>query len=136
MQVECLRAQVYLQDVGIQAEVIDPIWLSPLDTDTIAESVARTRRLLVVDNGWLCCGASAEIIAAVTERLQGNCEFRVGRLGFAPATCPTSPGLESLYYPNGPSIAGAARNLIEGTETGWLPEERTGLKNIVFKGPF
>src|SRR5918911_3275204 len=38
MQAECLRAHRYLQEVGIRAEVIDPVWLSPLDSDTIAES--------------------------------------------------------------------------------------------------
>src|SRR5262249_60441688 len=72
MQVECLRAQRYLEDVGIRAEVIDPIWLSPLDIDTIAESVERTGRLLVVDTAWTCCGAGAEVIAQGAERLQGG----------------------------------------------------------------
>jgi pyruvate/2-oxoglutarate/acetoin dehydrogenase E1 component len=135
MQVECLRAQAYLKDVGIRAEVIDPIWLSPLDTDTIAASVAKTGALIVVDNGWTCCGASAEIIAQVTERLQGK-HFRTRRMGFAPVTCPTSPGLEDLYYPNGRTIAASARDLVEGTKTGWMPEEKPALKSIVFKGPF
>ena len=45
MQVECLRARRYLEDAGIHAEVIDPIWLSPLDIDTIAASVEKTGRL-------------------------------------------------------------------------------------------
>src|SRR5262249_58908336 len=71
MQVECLRAQLYLQEVGIKAEVIDPIWLSPLDIDTITASVAKTGRLIVIDNTWVTCGAGAEIAAQVTERLQG-----------------------------------------------------------------
>jgi pyruvate/2-oxoglutarate/acetoin dehydrogenase E1 component len=135
MQVECLRAQAYLKEVGMRAEVIDPIWLSPLDTDTIAASVAKTGNLIVVDNGWTCCGASAEIITQVTERLPGK-HFRTRRMGFAPVTCPTSPELEDLYYPNGRTIAAAARDLVEGTKTGWMPEEQAALKSIVFKGPF
>ena len=77
MQLECLRAQRYLEDVGITAEVIDPIWLAPLDIDTIVESVRKTGRLCVVDNGWTTCGASAEIIALVCERLQGTRDIRV-----------------------------------------------------------
>jgi pyruvate/2-oxoglutarate/acetoin dehydrogenase E1 component len=136
MQVECLRAQLYLQEVGIEAEVIDPIWLSPLDTDTIAASVAKTGRLLVVDNGWVTCGAGAEIVSRVIERIQGSRDLRVGRMGFAPVTCPTAPNLEELYYPSGRTIAAAARDLVEGAATGWLPEERPGLQSIVFKGPF
>jgi hypothetical protein len=51
-------------------------------------------------------------------------------------TCPTAPSLEHLYYPNGRTIAATARNLVEGAETGWMPEERPELKNIAFKGPF
>jgi pyruvate/2-oxoglutarate/acetoin dehydrogenase E1 component len=136
MQLECLRARRYLQEVGIEAEVIDPVWLSPLDTETIVASVARTGRLLVVDNGWPCCGAGAEIIAQVSERLQGTREIRVRRLGFAPVTCPTAPNLEALFYPSGPTIAAAARDLVEETETGWVPEQRPDDHSIEFRGPF
>jgi pyruvate/2-oxoglutarate/acetoin dehydrogenase E1 component len=136
MQVECLRAQRYLADVGIDAEVIDPIWLSPLDIDTIAASVEKTGRLVVVDNGWLCCGAGAEIVAQVAERLQGVRDLGLRRLGFAPVTCPTTPVLEELFYPNARTIAAAARDLVEGRATGWLPDERPDLRSVEFKGPF
>jgi pyruvate/2-oxoglutarate/acetoin dehydrogenase E1 component len=136
MQVECLRAREYLQDVGISAEVIDPIWLSPLDTETIVQSTAKTGRLLVVDNGWTCCGAGAEIVARVIETLQEVRDVRVKRLGFAATACPTSPALEDAYYPNSRTIAAAARNLVEEKDTGWLPEERAELRSIAFKGPF
>lgn len=136
MQMECLRAQRYLQDVGIRAEVIDPIWLSPLDIDTIVESAKKTGRLLVVDNGWTTCGASAEIVSQVTERLQGKRALRVHRMGFAPVTCPTAPNLEERFYPNGRTIAAAAHDLVRGTKNEWTPRERPELKDIEFKGPF
>lgn len=136
MQVECLRAQRYLEEVGVRAEVIDPIWLSPLDVDTIAASVRKTGNLCVVDNGWLACGAGAEILAAVTERLQGEREIRVVRIGFAPVTCPTTPVLEQHFYPNAISIATRAYDLIKGSPQRWCPAERSDLKAIEFKGPF
>ena len=136
MQVECLRAQRYLESVGISAEVIDPIWLSPLDVGTIAESVSRTGRLIVVDNGWTTCGASAEIVSAVYEMLQGNLAPKVRRMGFAATPCPTTPSLEDLFYPNARTIAAAALDLVKGGAQGWLPEERADLKSIEFKGPF
>lgn len=136
MQMECLRARHYLAEVGIRAEVIDPIWLSPLDIDTITASVEKTGRLLVVDTGWLCCGASAEIVAQVAERLQGVRDLSLKRLGFAPVTCPTTPALEKLFYPDARTIAAAARDLVEGAATGWVPEERPDLRSIEFKGPF
>lgn len=133
-QVESLRAQQYLQDLGISAEVIDPIWLNPLDLDTIEQSVKKTRRLLVVDNGWTQCGAGAEIVSALTERL--DIPWKAKRMGFAPTPCPTTPSLEQHFYPNGQTIAAAALNLIQGQEQNWLPEQREDLKDIEFKGPF
>ena len=136
MQVECLRAAKYLESIGIQAEVIDPIWLSPLDIETIAESVERTGRLIVVDTAWTNCGAAAEIVAQVAERLQGVRDLRLKRMGFAPTTCPTTPPLEDLFYPNARSIAAAARDLVEDAATGWLPDQRPDLQSIEFKGPF
>ena len=136
MQVECLRARHYLEAVGVSAEVIDPIWLSPLDIATIAESARRTGRLCVVDNGWMTCGASAEIVAAVTERLQGQREIRVLRLGFAPVPCPTTPTLEDRFYPNARTIAAAVFDLVQGGLQHWMPAERPELRSIEFKGPF
>lgn len=136
MQLECMRAQRYLSDVGISAEVIDPIWLSPLDVDTIAQSVEKTKRLCVIDNGWTTCGASAEIICQVVERLQGKCEIQVHRMGFAPVTCPPTPELEDLFYPNALNIASQAYDMVKGTNNAWVPEEREDLKTVDFKGPF
>src|SRR5262245_22887290 len=134
MQTECLAARHYLERIGVQAEVIDPIWLSPLDVDTVVESVEKTGRLLVVDNGWTTCGAGAEVVAHVAERLMGVRDIRVQRLGFAPVTCPTTPSLEHLFYPNARTIAAAARDLVEGRKTGWLAAENPALANIEFKG--
>ena len=136
MQLECMQAQSYLESVGVRAEVIDPIWLSPLDGDTIVESVRKTGRLLVVDNDWTTCGAGAEIISLVVERLSGVHDLRVRRMGFAPVPCPPTPVLEQLFYPNGRTIASAAYDLVQGQANGWLPEERKEPHEIQFRGPF
>lgn len=132
MQLECLRAQRYLEEVGLSAEVIDPIWLTPLDFDTIVNSAKRTRRLIAVDNGWTMCGASAEIVAHVAELSPGTL---VRRMGYAPVTCPPAPTLEECYYPNGRTIAAAAYDMVCGKPQGWIPEYRD-LSEIDFKGPF
>lgn len=136
MQLECMRAQRYLEDVGVHAEVVDPIWLSPLDTETILQSASRTGRLLVVDNAWLSCGAASEILAAVAEKIGAGGPVRVKRMGFAPGTCPTTPTLEESFYPNARTIAAAAFDLVKGAAQGWIPRERPDLKSIEFKGPF
>ena len=136
MQIECLRAQKYLEDIGIHAEVIDPIWLSPLDIETIATSVRKTGKICVVDNGWTTCGAGSEIIIQVLEHLQGEREVKFQRLGFTPVTCPTTPSLEDCYYPNGRTIAASVYDLVKGDRQDWMPQEREDLKDIEFKGPF
>ena len=71
MAVQCLRARVHLAEVAISAEVLDPVTLSPLDTDAIVGSVEKTGRLLEVDSACTNCGAGAEIVSRVVGRLQG-----------------------------------------------------------------
>lgn len=134
MQVEARRANVYLKEKGISAEVIDPIWLSPLDVEPIIESVKKTGALLVVDNGWETCGAGAEIIAQALIRLQGVREIKIARMGFAPTTCPPSPALEDAFYPNALTIAQRVHALLTG-KTDWTPQKQT-FQDPVFRGPF
>ena len=136
MQLECIRAHRYLQSVDIKAEVIDPIWLSPLDLETIYTSVAKTRRLIVVDNGWTTCGAAAEIAAHVAQHFEGHADIRIRRMGFEPVTCPTTPSLEAHFYPNPRSIAALAYKLVAGNEKDWFPELSPDSQAYEFKGPF
>jgi pyruvate/2-oxoglutarate/acetoin dehydrogenase E1 component len=138
MLVECLRTHEMLADVGISAEVIDPISLVPLDIDTIVQSVNRTGRLLVVDNAWTACGASAEIVAAVVERSQNGKPIRVRRMGYAATTCPTTPGLEQAYYPDPAKIAQQAYAMVRPGARPWQPDpERAKLAyQVKFRGPF
>ena len=138
MLVECLRAQELLLDEGIQAEVIDPISLMPLDAETIATSAARTGRLLVVDNAWTSCGASAEIIARVAESVGGKAKLTMKRMGFAPTSCPPSPPLEHEFYPNPAKIAATAYSMVRDGEAEWSPDpERAALSyQLQFRGPF
>jgi acetoin:2,6-dichlorophenolindophenol oxidoreductase subunit beta len=138
MLLECVRAHELLADIGIHAEVIDPISLVPLDVDTIVKSVKRTGRLLVVDNAWTSCGASAEIVAQVIERAQNGKPIRVQRMGYAPTTCPTSPALEREFYPDPLKIAQAAYALVRPDAGRWDPDpERAKLAyQVKSRGPF
>ena len=135
MQLEAFRAARYLEDQGINAEVVDPIWLSPLDAETIARSVQKTGRLLIVDNGWLACGASAEIVTQVVERLDEGERPTIRRMGFAAVPCPTTPSLEDLFYPNSRTIAGAAHAMVKERDD-WMPERKDEIETIEFRGPF
>lgn len=134
MAVEAFRAAGYLEGAGVSAEVIDPVTLSPLDIDTIRKSAEKTGRLLVVDNGWLTCGASAEIITGVVEK--AKVAVAVRRVGFAPVTCPTTPVLEELFYPNARTVAIAANEMVNGTGSQWSPVETGAAEAAEFRGPF
>ena len=133
MAVECLRARAYLKQRGISAEVIDPVSLSPLDMNTIERSAARTGKVVVVDNAWMTCGASAEILARLAESDIGP--IQTLRMGFAPTTCPTTRVLEDRFYPTGRSIAQLVNTRLGGSED-WTPDEETFADNLEFKGPF
>jgi pyruvate/2-oxoglutarate/acetoin dehydrogenase E1 component len=138
MLVECLRARELLTEVGISAEVIDPISLVPLDMDAIIASARRTGTLVVVDNAWTSCGASAEIIAAAAERLGRDSGVVMRRMGFAPTTCPTTPWLEQDFYPNPATIAQAINGILRPTGAPWRPDaEHAKLAyQLQFRGPF
>ena len=129
--VECMRAAKKLADVGLHAEIIDPVTLNPLDIETIIASALKTRHLLVVDTAWTFCGMTAEIVAQVSERSSGiSCR----RIGFAPVPCPTTRNLENLFYPSASKIAGAAHELVRGTT--WQPPDEVAHEIVEFKGPF
>lgn len=141
MVLESIRASRYLDNVGVSAEIIDPISLKPLDIDIIEQSVLKTKSLLVVDNGWLTCGASAEIITQLIERLQkrsvGLNTIALERLGFAETTCPTTRSLEDLFYPNSKTIADKAFNIVSKQNINWsLMRNELATEIEQFKGPF
>lgn len=132
---ESLRAHELLSEIGVSAELIDPISLVPLDMETICHSVRKTGRLLVVDSAWTTCGASAEIVSGVVERLPGI-PIMARRIGFAPTTCPTSPWLEAAFYPNPSTIAQAAYQMVRDASD-WIPDPaRVNLGRSQFRGPF
>ncbi|MFH0732098.1 MAG: transketolase C-terminal domain-containing protein [Candidatus Omnitrophota bacterium] len=135
MALECLRAHRYLREVGIKAEVINPVSLAPLDIDTIQKSVLKTKRLIVVDNAWMKCGAGAEIITQLFEKdIDKN--VAVHRMGFAFVSCPTTPALEEHFYPNAKKIAAKAYQMLYPDKKPWQPTCKLEIEEIEFKGPF
>ncbi|HUB67727.1 MAG TPA: transketolase C-terminal domain-containing protein [Candidatus Methylacidiphilales bacterium] len=135
MVMESMRAQATLEKAGLSIEVIDPVTISPLDTATIFASLEKTGRLLVVDNAWLSCGFSAEIIARAVEHFPGG-GIQYARMGFAPVTCPTTKVLEKEFYPDARRIAARAAEMIQpGLPTPVGPQEEAP-EITRFKGPF
>jgi pyruvate/2-oxoglutarate/acetoin dehydrogenase E1 component len=99
-----------LADVSV--ELVDVRTLVPLDLDTLAESVLRTGRALVVHEAVGDYGPGAEIAMQLTERTLYDIEGPIRRLGALPCPVPYSPPLEALALPGAESIAAAVRELL------------------------
>ena len=98
---------------GIDAEVIDLRSLRPIDLPTIAASVTRTHRLLIVYEGVKTMGIGAEIAAQVAESEAFDClDAPIARLGGADSPIPYNPVLERAAVPQEDDIVAAARRLV------------------------
>lgn len=109
---ESLAAAAELAD-DIDVEIIDLRSVVPLDVDTICASVAKTGRLLVVDEDYLGFGLSGEVVAAVLERLGGGALKHVARHGLPDVPVPAARSLEEAVVPRRASIGVAIRALAE-----------------------
>jgi pyruvate dehydrogenase E1 component beta subunit len=109
---QALAAAEQLADEGIEAEIVDPRTLSPLDEETILASVAKTHRLVVVDEDNPRCGAAADIAAMVADKGFDTLDAPI-KLVTAPHTpVPFSPPLEQFYVPDPERIAATVREII------------------------
>lgn len=104
-----LQAADTLAGDGIYAEVIDLRTLRPLDMRTIATSVAKTRRAVIVDEGWRSGSLSAEISARLMETLFYELDAPVARVCSAEVPIPYPKHLEDAAGPQSPAIVAAAR---------------------------
>ena len=104
-----------LQDRGVSCEVIDPRSLVPLDEDTIINSVKKTGRVMVIDEGHQSYGITAEIAARVAEKAFYWLDAPVMRMGAMDVPVPFSPVLEDLTVPTPESVSEKVLNVLQGT---------------------
>jgi 2-oxoisovalerate dehydrogenase E1 component len=98
---------------GVSVEIVDPRTVSPLDTETILESVAKTGRLLIVDEAFGPCSAASEIAAQVSEAGFDELDAPIKRLNGAFTPTPYAPTLEEAVVPQVSQITAAIRELLE-----------------------
>lgn len=109
-----LTAAAALAGEGISVEVVDLRSVVPLDTDTVAASVGRTGRLLVVDEDYLSFGLSAELSMRVIEKLGLGGLKQVDRLAVPDVPIPAALTLERAIVPNADMIADRLRHMAKG----------------------
>ena len=106
-----LEAAVKLAEEGIDAEVIDLRTLRPLDTDTVLKSVARTNRLVVVEEGWPTCSIASEISAVVMEQGFDDLDAPVLRVTNVDVPLPYAANLEKLALIKADDVVTAAKKV-------------------------
>jgi pyruvate dehydrogenase E1 component beta subunit len=107
-----LEAAAALAQDGIEAEVIDLRVLRPLDMATVIESVAKTRRVVIVDEGWKSGSISAEIGMRLVEQAFFELDAPIRRVCSAEVPIPYAAHLEQAALPQPAAIAAAARSLV------------------------
>ena len=111
-----LQAADELAQSGIDAEVIDLRVLRPLDTRTIIDSVTRTHRAVIVDEGWKSGSLSAEIMGRIMENAFYELDAPVARVCSVEVPMPYAKHLEDAALPQVPGIVAAARRVVQGHE--------------------
>jgi 2-oxoisovalerate dehydrogenase E1 component len=107
-----LKACETLAGEGVSVELIDPRTVAPLDVETIALSVRKTGRLLIVDEAFGPFGVGAEIAAQISDRGFDDLDAPIRRLNGAHTPTPYSPPLEGAVVPNVNAITQAIRALV------------------------
>ena len=107
-----LKVAEELAKEGISVELIDPRTVAPLDVETIRESVAKTGRLLIVDEAFAPYGIGAEIAAQIADLGFDDLDAPIRRLNGVHTPTPYSPPLEAAVVPNDDAIARAIRDLL------------------------
>ncbi|MBA4261759.1 MAG: alpha-ketoacid dehydrogenase subunit beta [Comamonadaceae bacterium] len=110
---KCLAAAQQLAGEGIEAEVIDLRVLRPLDTATVIESLTRTHRCVIVDEGWKSGSISAEIAARLAEDALYELDAPVRRVCAREVPVPYAEHMEMASLPQVPDIVAAARSLVK-----------------------
>ena len=107
-------AKTLANDHGVEAEVIDPRTLRPLDLDTILDSVRKTNRLVIVEEGWPHGGVGANIAALVAEQAFDHLDAPIQRVTGADVPMPYSKRLEQSAIPHAEHVVSAALATTEG----------------------
>ena len=103
---------------GLSVEVIDPRTTSPLDEESILESVEKTGRLVIVDEGGPRCGMAADIAAMVAQQAFGALKGPIMQVTAPHTPVPFSPVLEDLYIPGPEQVVAAVQHVMQPEAAG------------------
>ena len=105
MVLESIRCAEVLARENISIEVLDLRSIRPLDTESILNSVSKTLRVIVADNGWVKFGVSAEIVSVITENIFDKLLSAPVRIGMNDSPSPSTRALAVNFYPRARNLA-------------------------------
>jgi pyruvate/2-oxoglutarate/acetoin dehydrogenase E1 component len=108
-------AKVLSDEHGVEAEVIDPRTLRPLDLDTILKSVQKTNRAVIVEEGWPHGGVGANLAALIQGQAFDHLDAPIERVTGADVHMPYSKRMEQASIPHAENVVSAALQTLEGT---------------------
>jgi pyruvate/2-oxoglutarate/acetoin dehydrogenase E1 component len=106
-----LGAATMLEEIGVNAEVVDPRTLWPLDERTLIDSVKKTSRCIVIDEGYLRYGVTGELASVIAEGAFYELDGPVRRIGAMHVPIPFSPPLEDATVPTEQQVFELARTM-------------------------
>jgi pyruvate dehydrogenase E1 component beta subunit len=108
-------AQTLANEHGVEAEVIDPRTLRPLDLDTILDSVRKTNRAVIVEEGWPHGGVGANLAALIQGQAFDYLDAPIERVTGADVPMPYSKRMEQAAIPHAENVVSAALQTLEGS---------------------
>ena len=135
--IEVLKATEFLKKYDISVDVIDLKTLRPLDEKAFLESSKKTKKVLIVDNGIIKNGISAEVSAIISEKI--NNKIKIKRIGVVDSPIPSSISLSKNCYPDFQQIVESALEVISRNDLKKIiPKRRPNMDqpDKSFEGPF
>lgn len=107
-----MQAAAELEKEGINAEIIDPMTIKPLDKDMIFESIKKTNRCVIVQEGWRFCGVASEISSLIYEEVLDYLDAPVSRVTGEEVPMPFAKNLEEAALPSKEKIIKAVKSVM------------------------
>ncbi len=136
--IECIKASEILNKCNIKCEIIDLRVLHNLDKKTIIKSVKKTKKVVVVDNGWSKYGIASEIMTLIIEEIGFNLDYKPIRLGNMQTSLPSSRHLAKFWYLSHNDIIREICKIfkINKKKLNIKNDQINDVPNEQFKGPF
>ena len=138
--IECIKTAKILEKFKISVEIIDLISLRPLDLSKAYKSLIKTKKVIIVENGWTAYGIGAEILSNLTEKISGKIKFNSKRMGLLDVPMASSRSLANHMYSDPYKIGNEILKMLNMKSQIIINElkkyKSNDIPDLSFKGPF